>query len=103
MSFTFRSHSSPSWETRLFRTFAKGLILLVCGDVFQLRQPDYYWAITARGDYTINSKQQIFGHYVQSRRLQPGKNGAVPGLYALESAMDELATRSGTESISPDL
>jgi hypothetical protein len=38
-------------------------------------EPDYYWAIIARGDYTINSKQQFFGHYVQSRRLQPGKNG----------------------------
>ncbi len=38
-------------------------------------EPDYYYSYIARSDYTINSKQQLFGHYVQSRRLQPGKNG----------------------------
>jgi hypothetical protein len=38
-------------------------------------EPDYYYAVVARSDYNINSKQQLFGHYVQSRRLQPGKNG----------------------------
>lgn len=38
-------------------------------------EPDYYWATIARIDYTINPKQQLFGHWVQSHRLQPGKNG----------------------------
>jgi hypothetical protein len=38
-------------------------------------EPDYYYALIARSDFNINSKQQLFGHYVQSRRLQPGKNG----------------------------
>ena len=38
-------------------------------------EPDYYYAYIVRGDYTINQKQQLFGHFVQSRRLQPGKNG----------------------------
>lgn len=37
-------------------------------------EPDYYYAYIVRSDYTINSKQQLFGHYVQSRRLQSGKN-----------------------------
>jgi hypothetical protein len=38
-------------------------------------EPDYYYAFVVRSDYNINQKQQIFGHYVQSHRLQPGKNG----------------------------
>jgi hypothetical protein len=38
-------------------------------------EPDYYYAVVVRSDLHINSKQQLFGHYVQSRRLQPGKNG----------------------------
>jgi hypothetical protein len=38
-------------------------------------EPDYYFAYDVRSDYTINSKQQLFGHWVQSRRLEPGKNG----------------------------
>jgi hypothetical protein len=38
-------------------------------------EPDYYYAFIVRSDFNINSKQQLFGHYVQSRRLQPGKNG----------------------------
>jgi len=38
-------------------------------------EPDYYYAAVVRSDLNINSKQQLFGHYVQSRRLQPGKNG----------------------------
>lgn len=37
-------------------------------------EPDYYWATIARVDYSINPKQQVFGHWVQSRRLQAGKN-----------------------------
>ena len=38
-------------------------------------EPDYYYALVVRSDFNINQKQQLFGHYVQSRRLQPGKNG----------------------------
>jgi hypothetical protein len=41
---------------------------------YALAEPDYYYAYIVRSDYTINSKQQIFGHWVQSRRLQPTKN-----------------------------
>ncbi len=37
-------------------------------------EPDYYYAYVVRADATLTSKQQIFGHFVQSRRLQPGKN-----------------------------
>lgn len=38
-------------------------------------EPDYYYAFVARGDVNLSSRQQMYGHYVQSRRLQPGKNG----------------------------
>jgi hypothetical protein len=37
-------------------------------------EPDYYYAYVLRGDANLTSRQSIFGHYVQSRRLQPGKN-----------------------------
>jgi Carboxypeptidase regulatory-like domain len=38
-------------------------------------EPDYYYAFVVRSDLTLTNKQQLFGHYVQSHRLQPGKNG----------------------------
>lgn len=38
-------------------------------------EPDFYYALVVRSDLTLTSKQSLFGHYVQSRRLQPGKNG----------------------------
>ncbi len=38
-------------------------------------EPDYYYAYATRVDATITSKQTLFGHYVDSHRLQPGKNG----------------------------
>ncbi len=38
-------------------------------------EPDYYYAYVVRSDYTISPRQQLFGHYVDSHRLQPGKNG----------------------------
>lgn len=38
-------------------------------------EPDYYYAYVVRSDVTISSRQNLYGHYVQSRRLQPGKNG----------------------------
>ena len=38
-------------------------------------EPNYYYAMVTRIDANLTKKQNIFGHYVQSRRLQPGKNG----------------------------
>ena len=35
---------------------------------------DYYYSYAGRVDYNPTSKQNIFGHLVDSRRLQPGKN-----------------------------
>jgi hypothetical protein len=37
-------------------------------------EPDYYYAYVARIDATLTPKQTIFGHWVGSHRLQPGKN-----------------------------
>lgn len=37
-------------------------------------EPDYYYDYLTRIDATLTQKQTIFGHWVQSRRLQPGKN-----------------------------
>jgi Carboxypeptidase regulatory-like domain len=37
-------------------------------------EPDYYYAYVARIDATLTPKQNIFGHWVGSHRLQPGKN-----------------------------
>jgi hypothetical protein len=38
-------------------------------------EPDYYYAFVVRSDLALTKNQQLFGHYVQSHRLQPGKNG----------------------------
>ena len=38
-------------------------------------EPDYYYAYATRVDATLTSKQTLFGHFVDSHRLQPGKNG----------------------------
>jgi hypothetical protein len=38
-------------------------------------EPDYYYAYIVRIDATLTKKQTLFGHYVASHRLQPGKNG----------------------------
>jgi len=40
---------------------------------------DYYWSIVERVDYNINQQQKMFGHYIRSRRNQPGKNLYFPG------------------------
>jgi hypothetical protein len=40
---------------------------------------DYYWNELTRIDYTINDKQRMFGHYLISKRVQPGKNLYFPG------------------------
>ena len=37
-------------------------------------EPDYYFAYVARIDANLTSKQNLYGHWVASRRLQPGKN-----------------------------
>jgi hypothetical protein len=41
---------------------------------YSASEPDYYYAFATRIDATLTSKQTLFGHYVQSHRLQPGKN-----------------------------
>jgi hypothetical protein len=40
---------------------------------------DNYWSVTSRLDYTISPSQKLFGHYVISKRVQPGKNSFFPG------------------------
>src|SRR6202011_235213 len=42
---------------------------------YSAAEPDYYWALATRLDATLTSKQTVFGHFVDSHRLQPGKNG----------------------------
>ena len=37
-------------------------------------EPNYYYAYVARIDTALTKKQSLFGHWVASRRLQPGKN-----------------------------
>ncbi len=37
-------------------------------------EPDHYYAYIVRSDFTLSQRQQLFGHWVQSRRLQPAKN-----------------------------
>jgi hypothetical protein len=38
-------------------------------------EPDYYYAYATRVDATLTKKQSLYGHYLASHRLQPGKNG----------------------------
>jgi Carboxypeptidase regulatory-like domain len=47
-----------------------------CGGNFSYSaaEPDYYYAYVSRVDATLTEKQTIFGHWVGSHRLQPGKN-----------------------------
>lgn len=40
---------------------------------------DYYWNVASRLDYNITDRQKLFGHYIQSKRRQPGKNLYFPG------------------------
>ncbi len=37
-------------------------------------EPDHYYAYIVRSDLTLSNRQQVYGHWVQSRRLQPAKN-----------------------------
>ena len=40
---------------------------------------DRYWDVLARLDYNINNNQKVFGHFIISDRVQPGKNLFFPG------------------------
>ena len=37
-------------------------------------EPDHYYAYIVRSDFSLSQRQQLYGHWVQSRRLQPAKN-----------------------------
>ncbi len=37
-------------------------------------EPDHYYAYIVRSDFNLSNRQQLYGHWVQSRRLQPAKN-----------------------------
>ena len=40
---------------------------------------DNYWAVSTRMDYTLSPNQKLFGHFITSKRVQPGKNAFFPG------------------------
>lgn len=40
---------------------------------------DRYWDVLTRIDYTINDRQKMFGHFLISHRIQPGKEAYFPG------------------------
>lgn len=40
---------------------------------------DNYYSVATRLDYTLSDRQKLFGHYIQSQRVQPGKNSLFPG------------------------
>jgi hypothetical protein len=40
---------------------------------------DHYWDALTRVDYVMSDKQKLFGHYLISKRVQPGKNLYFPG------------------------
>jgi hypothetical protein len=40
---------------------------------------DFAWSETTRIDYNISENQKLFGHYIISKRTQPGKNAYFPG------------------------
>lgn len=40
---------------------------------------DNYYSVATRLDYTLSDRQKLFGHYIQSQRVQPGKNSFFPG------------------------
>lgn len=40
---------------------------------------DRYWNVATRVDYNLSEKQKLFGHYIISDRIQPGKNLFFPG------------------------
>ena len=40
---------------------------------------DNYWSVSTRLDYQISPNQKLFGHFITSKRVQPGKNSFFPG------------------------
>src|SRR5262249_45325637 len=42
--------------------------------VYAGSEPDYYYAVATRVDYTISPSQSLFGHFVLSNRLQSKTN-----------------------------
>jgi hypothetical protein len=40
---------------------------------------DNYWSVATRLDYNLTDNQKLFGHYIKSERVQPGKNAFFPG------------------------
>ena len=40
---------------------------------------DNYWAVSTRFDYQLSPNQKLFGHFITSKRVQPGKNSYFPG------------------------
>jgi hypothetical protein len=40
---------------------------------------DRYWNVATRIDYNLSDRQKLFGHYIISDRIQPGKNLFFPG------------------------
>ena len=40
---------------------------------------DNYWSVATRLDYQLTPTQKLFGHFITSKRVQPGKNSYFPG------------------------
>jgi hypothetical protein len=40
---------------------------------------DHYWSVATRLDYQLSPNQKLFGHFITSKRVQPGKNSYYPG------------------------
>jgi len=40
---------------------------------------DRYWSEASRLDYNLSDRQKLFGHFIISERVQPGKNAYFPG------------------------
>lgn len=40
---------------------------------------DNYWSVSSRLDYQLSPNQKLFGHFITSKRVQPGKNSYFPG------------------------
>jgi hypothetical protein len=53
---------------------------------------DNYWSIASRLDYTLSERQKFFGHYIQSYRIQPGKNEYYPGASGQNLTLKNYAT-----------
>jgi hypothetical protein len=47
--------------------------------VSNVQNVDHYWSVATRLDYTMSDRQRIYGHFITSRRVQPGKNAYYPG------------------------